>query len=217
MTATRPLLIFLASLMGPVVMASAVEAQTLGGADRYLNATQQSIVRTNGAMSSMSPSAARYAGGSQPMTGAIASVNRTNAMIQSMNANRAATMRGMQQQVIHRTDDNLYGVYWTMYNTRQAQIYSNVGASGGSSPRMVMMQIMEIQKRRARERARSEELAHRFRQRSNPLPPHSPPVHFDTIQSGQSSAHLLNSNPQVTITAPSPIPQNLPRRGATAN
>lgn len=210
MTTARPLPMFLASLMGSVVMASAVEAQIVGGADRYLNATQQSIVRTNGAMSSMSPSATRYGGGNLAMTGAISSVNRTNAMIQSMHANRATIMRGMQQQVIHRTNDNLYGVYWNMYNRRQAQIYSNVGASGGSGPHMMMMQAMEIQKRRARERARSEELAHRFRQRSNPLPPHSPPVHFDTIQSGFSSADLRNS--AVTITAPSPIPQNLPIR-----
>jgi hypothetical protein len=135
-------------------------------------------------------------------------------MIQSMIANRNATMRGMQQQVIYRTPDNLYGVYWSMHNTRQAQIYSNVGGGG---PRMAMMQALEVQKRRARERARSEELAHRFRQRSNPLPPHSPPVHFDTIQSGFSSAHLLNSSPQVTITAPSPIPRDLPRRGASAD
>jgi hypothetical protein len=205
---------FLASLMGLVVMASAVEAQTAGGADRYLGATQQSIVRTNGMISSLSPSAVRFGSGGLARTGAIQSVNRTNAMIQSMIANRNATMRGMQQQVIYRTPDNLYGVYWSMHNTRQAQIYSNVGGGG---PRMAMMQALEVQKRRARERARSEELAHRFRQRSNPLPPHSPPVHFDTIQSGFSSAHLLNSSPQVTITAPSPIPRDLPRRGASAD
>jgi hypothetical protein len=205
---------FLASLMGLVVMASAVEAQTAGGADRYLGATQQSIVRTNGMISSLSPSAVRFGSGGLARTGAIQSVNRTNAMIQSMIANRNATMRGMQQQVIYRTPDNLYGVYWSMHNTRQAQIYSNVGGGG---PRMAMMQALEVQKRRARERARSEELAHRFRQRSNPLPPHSPPVHFDTIQSGFSSAHLLNSSHQVTITAPSPIPRDLPRRGASAD
>ncbi|WP_169974764.1 hypothetical protein [Tautonia rosea] len=153
--------------------------------------------------------------GGPAMSGAIQSVNRTNAMIQSMNANRAATMRGMQQQVIYRTPDNLYGVYWNMHNTRQAQIFSNVVASGGINPRLVKMREMELRQQYARERARSRELAYRFQQRSNPLPPHTPPVQFDTIQSAFSNAHLLNT--EVTITAPSPIPQNLPRRGERAH
>jgi hypothetical protein len=169
--------ILLASAALILATASTGSAQTAGGADRYLGQAQGSLNRTNATINSLSGSNSANMRRSMGIGGgAVPSVNRTNAMIHSMNANRAATMRGMQQQVIYRTQDNLYGVYWQAEMARQARINTN-GTGAGANP----MLAAEAMKHRARQQARSVELQQRFEQRgAAPLVPFTHPPRFNS-------------------------------------
>jgi hypothetical protein len=214
------------ALAALLAIAPAADAQIAGGADRYVGTTQGSLNRTNAAIGSIG-STSRIGGMGANAYGnsAMQSVNRTNAMVQTMLANQEAAMRGRQQQVIHRTPDNLHGVYWQNYYANRARLFATQSRAMpygnpyampfGFDPgptRATQLQLSDNQRRRAQERERSRELSHRFQQRSNPDPPGTPAPQFDTIQRGMGNLRLEDlpttaTNPRtMTTVAPTPTP-----------
>lgn len=138
--------------------------------------TQQSLQRSQSMMQSMRQNQAGRVGamGGQPavMGGtATQSIQRQQAMMQAMQLNQNARRVGMQQQVIHRTPDNLQGVYWNNYFSRRARERAVYGAMGRGIPqaardlRLQAMATQDRQLRQAVEAAQLVELQRRQQQR----------------------------------------------------
>ena len=105
---------------------------------------------------------------------------RDLAAMQSMKYNQAAQLRGLQQQAIYRTQDNLEGVYWHMYFADHAQarsVYSHIGSSNMiPSPLVQHQAVVDWQRRQAIAVRNQLELNRRLQQRISSVRPQRPAV-----------------------------------------
>lgn len=205
--------ISMASLAIAILFAGPAWSQSVGVAGR-------SIDRTNAAMRSIQNNRISAGPGASRFSGlASQSVGRANATMRSLHTNRAATIRGLSQQTVYRTPDNLYGVYWNMYYTNRARMRSVYGSTlrlrvpgpGGVTPldelrkRMLDAQALaDNQRRAAQEQARSVEILNRFDRRSPGVDPNGPVFDPETIHPDYPGADLMFRQ---LPTQPGPIPR----------
>ncbi|CAN5905443.1 hypothetical protein BH23PLA1_BH23PLA1_19410 [soil metagenome] len=140
--------------------------------------TQQAFQRNQARMQSMQQNqAGRINAGQHASIGVGGttqqSIQRQQAMMQSMHQNLNARRIGMQQQVIHRTPDNLHGVYWNnrfARSARERSVYSQMLRLPTSENDLMRLRLWQAQEadnqlRREIEAAQLVELQRRQQQR----------------------------------------------------
>ena len=213
---------FLPRSMAPiaiiVLVATSSQAQTVSSADRYMGAAQASLGRTNATIASITPSYVTSGMGGSAMLGTTqSSFDRTNGMMQSMLANRAATMRGYGQHAVYRTSDNLYGVYWQNYYMRRAQMFSTYIETGHGRNLIPIdhvdrMRAIDNARRHLQQDARGQEIVRRMDLYNPQLPPNPGIFPQDVILNNFTGSDLIQRDIARVQQEASSAPSSIQRR-----
>ena len=177
-------------------LASAARGQSANSTQQAMMNSMQNHMAVGGGTGVMSSAAANQ----QAMA-------RNLAAMQSMQYNQAAQLRGLQQQAIYRTQDNLEGVYWHMYFADQARarsVYSHMG--GGNmipSPLVQQQAVVDWQRQQAIAVRNQLEYNRRLQQRNPSVAPNAPP---SDVAPSFPGADMLGRGVA--------LPQNAPRAAA---